>query len=234
MAERVKRGIHGAGVMKGEMQCSRKWLLMCILLVWCGSLGCLHRQGGGGTSMGSPGVGKAAAVVSPLVSRVDQRARLIEVNSLEINPPVVHATIKGRSLSPEEVQAMIIRVAQQIMTLKVTSGKAGVRGTTDSILRTEITQFQERNGSAFGGEPATVSFRMEIVDRARLKPIWEAQYFYRQEALSENLLRLGERIGPSGAGAGWVSGQVLLERGISASLEDFNRRREQQFLAQGK
>lgn len=184
--------------------------------------------------MGSSGVGKAAAVVNPLVSRVDQRERLIEVNSLEVSPPVVHASIKGRSLSAEEVQAIIMRVAHEIMTLKLVPGKAGARGTTDAILRTEITQFQERNGSAFGGEPATVSFKMEIVDRARLEPIWEAQYFYRQEALSENLLRLGERIGPAGAGAGWVSGQVLLERGISASLEDFNRRREQQFLAQGK
>jgi len=220
--------------MKFETRPSGGWLVAAVVIIGVGSVGCFRRPTTIGTSAGSGNTTKTSAVVSPLVSQVEKRERLLEVSSLEIAPPTVNANVKLVTLSAEEAQAVIVRTAQEIMTLKITSGKAGARGTTDAILRTDITQFQERNGSAFGGEPATVSFRMEIFARARPEPIWEAQYFYRQEALTDNLLRLGERIGPSGEGAGWASGQVLFERGISAALQDFNRRREQQFVAVSK
>jgi hypothetical protein len=65
-------------------------------------------------------------------------------------------------------------------------------------------------------------------------PVWEAQYYYHQEALSDNWLRIGDRLGSSGTGAGWASGEALLQRGISAALEDFNKRREQQFVVTGR
>ena len=158
--------------MKVELWRLNKCFLLCLAIVWSGVLGCSPRTIGSGVSTRSSGLGRNSAVVNPLVSRVGQNERLIEVNSLEIAPPTVHSSLKGRALSQEEVQAIIMRAAREIMTLKVIPSGAGSKGTTDSILRTEITQYQDRDGSAFGGEPATVSFKMEIVDRARLAPIW--------------------------------------------------------------
>jgi hypothetical protein len=129
---------------------------------------------------------------------------------------------------------MVARTAREVMTLKIVDPserrEQGVPK-ADGILRTEIVQFQDRQGSAIGGEPATVSFRMSVVSAATNAQIWDAQYFYRQEPLSDNLLKLRDRLGTSGSGAGWVSGHGLLQRGFSAAIEDFNRRREQQFLA---
>ena len=194
------------------------------------------------------GTGRGAGVATPrastqstdghLTSKVHRPSLMVSVNSIEILPPVVHASRRGRVPSPEEVQAMVQRTALEIMTLKITTAKAGgaarSRAEVDGLLRTEVTQYQEREGSSVGGEPATVSFKMTIVSGSDAQPIWEAQYYYRQEALSENLLRIGDRLGPSGTGAGWASGSALLQRGIATALEDFNRRREQQFVSAGR
>jgi hypothetical protein len=64
--------------------------------------------------------------------------------------------------------------------------------------------------------------------------MWSAQYFLKQEAVSENLLRLGERVGPSGLGVGWRRAQEVFEKGVSAALTDLNSQREKQFLAKDR
>jgi hypothetical protein len=203
----------------------------------CSACQTSHRGGTVGASVASP----RASVQSSdghLTAKVHRPSLMVSVNSIEILPPVVHASRKGRVPSPDEVQAVIQRTAHEIMTLKITTAKAGVaargRGGADGLLRTELTQYQEREGSSVGGEPATVSFKMTILSGQDGLPIWEAQYYYRQEALSENLLRIGDRLGPSGTGPGWVSGGALLQRGVATALEDFNRRREQQFVSAGR
>jgi hypothetical protein len=163
---------------------------------------------------------------------------LVAINSIEIASPQISASRKGRVPTQDEVQDMILRTAQEIMTLKITAAKSSKGGRApsgvDGVLRMELTQFQDRQGSSLGGEPATVSFHMTLVPSRGGSPVWEARYYYHQEALSDNWLRLGDRLGSSGTGAGWASGEALLQRGISAAIEDFNKRREQQFVASGQ
>lgn len=174
----------------------------------------------------------AKTVASPLIVSGTRGDLLKGINSIEIATPILPGN-SARVLSHDEVRAMITRTAREVMTLKIIdSGDRRDQGTSnaDGVLRTEIVQFQDRQGSAIGGEPATVSFRMSVVSSSRKETVWDAQYYYRQEPLSDNLLKLGDRLGSSGSGAGWVSGHGLLQRGISAAIEDFNRRREQQFL----
>jgi hypothetical protein len=100
----------------------------------------------------------------------------------------------------------------------------------DAVLKTELLRFEDRQGSAVGGDPAIVSFRMTLQAVPSGAEVWGAQYFYRQEAVSENLLRIKERIGPAGLGAGWRSAQDLFQRGVQEALQDFSNRREQRFL----
>lgn len=174
----------------------------------------------------------AKTVASPLTVSAARGDLLKGINSLEIAAPVLPGN-SSRVLSHDEVRAMITRTAREVMTLKIVDlGDRRDQGSAkaDGVLRTEIVQFQDRQGSAIGGEPATVSFRMSVVSSSAKETVWDAQYFYRQEPLSDNLLKLGDRLGAAGSGAGWVSGHGLLQRGISAAIEDFNRRREQQFL----
>ncbi|MEY4701295.1 MAG: hypothetical protein RL326_1482 [Pseudomonadota bacterium] len=174
----------------------------------------------------------AKTVVSPLIVGATRGDLLKGINSIEIAVPILPGN-SARVLSHDEVRAMLARTAREVMTLKIVDSgdrRDQAAAKADGLLRTEIVQFQDRQGSAIGGEPATVSFRMSVVSSPGKEPVWDAQYFYRQEPLSDNLLKLGDRLGSAGSGAGWVSGHELLQRGISAAIEDFNRRREQQFL----
>jgi hypothetical protein len=140
---------------------------------------------------------------------------------------------------------MVEQVARETMTLKVSttgaSSAAGRRGdpskgsaAADAVLVTELLRFEERQGSAIGGEPAVVSFRMSLRAAPAGTEVWGAQYFYRQEAVSENLLRLNERVGSSGYGAGWRSANELFKRGVGAALQDFNNQREKRFLTSSR
>jgi len=175
----------------------------------------------------------ARTVAAPLTSHVARGELLKGINSLEIAMPVLPSGI-SRSLSHEDARAMVTRTAREVLTLKLLDAQSAREISArraDGILKTEIVQYQDRQGSAIGGEPATVSLRMSVVSSSDNFVVWDAQYFYRQEPLTDNLLKLGDRLGTSGSGAGWISGPGLLQRGFTAALEDFNRRREQQFLA---
>ena len=207
-----------------------------LVLVSAHSSGCHNRtggrRGGGGSTQVANGLA-ARTVATPLVSNVFQAERLKGINSLEIDTPVLPSGAAS-SLTHEDVSAMLSRTAHEVLTLKIFEHRAQgdtKGGRADGILKTEIVQYRDRQGSAIGGEPATVSFRMSVVSSVDRKAVWDAQYFYRQEPLSENLLKIGDRLGASGSGAGWISGHGLLQKGLSAALEDFSRRREQQFLS---
>jgi hypothetical protein len=72
------------------------------------------------------------------------------------------------------------------------------------------------------------------VKRAKDKiNVWQASYVNRQEALSDNLLKIGQRIGAGGTGAGFVGAEALFRLGVNDSLQDFNRRRDAQFQTDG-
>jgi hypothetical protein len=104
----------------------------------------------------------------------------------------------------------------------------------DAVLHTELLRFEERQGSAIGGEPAVISFKMTMKTGASGVEVWSAQYFFRQEALSENLLRINERIGKDGLGAGWRSANDVFQRGVSAALQDFSSQRERRYLVSSR
>jgi len=175
----------------------------------------------------------ARTVAAPLTTNIARGELLKGINSLEIAIPVLPSGV-SRSLSHEDARAMVARTAREVLTLKLIDSQSAndkyIRR-ADGILKTEIVQYQDRQGSAIGGEPATVSLRMSVVSSSDSSVVWDTQYFYRQEPLTDNLLKLGDRLGTSGSGAGWISGPGLLRRGFATALEDFNRRREQQFLA---
>lgn len=209
--------------------------LLCLLAVGCAATG--RARLGGGPSAQEP----RGLVAPPLTAHLIDPSALSAVNSIAIaRPAFMDANAQG-GLSADDLSVVIERIAREKMTLKVLSASRGARikaasdvpAQADAVLRTEILRFDERQGSAFGGDPATVSFRMNLESYAKAIPMWSAQYFLRQEALSENLLRLGERVGPAGLGAGWKSAQEVFERGVAAALADLNIQRERQFLAKG-
>ena len=102
----------------------------------------------------------------------------------------------------------------------------------DALLTTALVEYEEVEGSSVGGEPATVSFVMGVVSLPDGKEVWRGTYFFRQEPLTNNWLRLGERVSRDGSGVGWRSARAELERGLAGALSDFGNRRTEQFLSQ--
>ena len=109
------------------------------------------------------------------------------------------------------------------------SKNVGGKAQVDSVLRTDIVTMDDLKGSSVGGEPARVAFRMGIYSGTDQRPVWQANYVYQQEAMADNWLKLGDRLGRDGSGAGWITAQEIFKRGVTQSLEDFNRRRDSQF-----
>ena len=183
--------------------------------------------------------GQGSMISSPLSAAVLRPDLLSSVNSIEVAQPVIKPSGITGTISPQDAYVTISNVARETMTLKVMGGEAGrnvsggvaVNSSADAVLRTEILRFEERSGSAFGGEPAVVSFRMTMYSPRVRVDMWTAQYFLKQEALSENLLRIGERVGPGGLGAGWSTAHEVFKKGIRGALQDFNSQREQRFVA---
>ncbi len=206
----------------------------CVVAIGCASVDGSRARATAGSA------GTRAVVASPLTAQLLDSDVLASVNSIAIAPPSFGSSASAGALSADEANSVIERIAREKMTLKVVSSQRGKTGLSqeafaqaDAVLRTEILRFDRRQGSAIGGEPAVVSFRMNLEPRGRRSPMWSAQYFLRQEAVSENLLRLGERVGSAGLGAGWNSAQEVFERGVGAALADLNAQRERQFLATG-
>lgn len=179
--------------------------------------------------------GLSSPIVSPLEVRVDNPARLTSISSLGVAQPVLAPSISDQSITAVGLQELIQDRADEILGMKVLkadpgSAATGAKGArADSILKTDLLTFRDRQGSRVGGEPATVAFVMSIQRVADGQEVWQAKYFFRQEALSENWLKLGQRFGSDGTGAGWISGREVLDRGLSAALRDFAARRDEQF-----
>jgi hypothetical protein len=161
-----------------------------------------------------------------LAATVDDPKRLLSVNALKIERPVfLGVTQSGAS---EDGLLVIVReVAEQTLSMKVVEGAKG--GAADSVLKTEIVSMEDLKGSSVGGIPARVAFRMAVYSGKGSDPVWQAQYAYQQEGMAENWLKLGDRLGPDGSGAGWITAQEIFRRGVTQSLQDFNTRRDLQF-----
>ena len=209
--------------------------LVCGVAVTAVLVGCMSTARPSRTVSGSA-ASQSAMVAAPLkVQLIDARS-LAAINSIAIERPSVVTGVVAGPLSMDEAKAVIDRTARETMTLKVVSasqpgsGRVSPAMDADAILRTEILRFDQRQGSAVGGEPAVVSFRMNLESAGKRGAVWSAQYFLKQEAVSENLLRLGERMGPSGSGVGWSSAREVFEKGVRAALSDLNVQREKQFL----
>ena len=174
-------------------------------------------------------------VVSPLAAQVDDTRQLLSINSLAIAKPT-YLTASPTTISEDSLLQVVREVASETLSMKLVSGDVGAEKKSvvaDGVLRTEVLELEALRGSSVGGEPAAVSMRMLVVRKGESRPVWQASYVYRQEQLSDNWLKIGDRIGRGGTGPGWVSAQDLFKRGVTEALEDFNRRRDAQFQSEG-
>lgn len=220
--------------------------------LFTGALGCASTGRRDSATHSKRGTG---TVASPLAVTVENPRALAGINSLALFPPVFSPAARDVKIDKNSVAELVESVAVQELDLKVLGnewfarsglqsdslsassgaltdlqkrsvGKAGA----DGVLLTELLEYVDRVGSSVGGEPAAVAFRLSVVSVAEGKLVWQGTYSLRQEALTDNLLKIGDRLGKDGTGAGWSSGNTMLQNGLIEALRDFRSRREQQFL----
>lgn len=171
-------------------------------------------------------------VVSPLSTQVGDPRLLLSINSLRVDKPVFTGASRT-GLSEDGLLSVVREVADETLSMKIVDSEDAARPTprskADGVLKTEILALEDLKGSSVGGDPAKVAFRMSVSPTAGGAPVWQAHYFYHQEPLADNWLKIGERVGRDGSGAGWASAETLFRRGVTASLQDFNSRRDAQF-----
>jgi hypothetical protein len=212
---------------------------LCVLLV--AMTACMNVSSKGSSQLRR--VANPTEIAAPLTSHSAHPELLPSINSIQIAKPVVVSSSGHVQISADDAQALIEQVARETMTLKIVGasspalkGKGAAEGNrtstkADAELVTEVLRYEDRSGSAIGGEPAVISFRMAVKSLPGGQEVWGGQYFYKQEALSENLLKIGERMGKNGLGAGWRTAHDIFRIGVSTALGDFSAKREQRFMA---
>jgi len=219
------------------------WLVSAVVV-------CISLDLSGCSQIGTGGQQRARRAINPvevsppLTSHSARPELLAGINSIEIAKPSITSSTGSVAIEPADAQRMIEQTARETMTLKIstpgssegaaTMRRAAGKSSTDAVLYTDLLRFEERQGSAVGGDPAVVSFKMSMRTVPTGLEVWSAQYFFRQEALSENLLRINERLGKGGLGAGWRSAHDVFQKGVSAALQDFNNQREQRYLVSSR
>lgn len=196
-----------------------KSLIACVMVTLV-CVACAPNGSQGRSNTGSP-------VVAPLAVKVPNPARLTSISALRILPPAVSSSVTESSITVKGLQEIVEARADEALSMKVVPADGVAK--TDAVLKTEVLSYRERKGSAIGGEPATVAFLMTISRSSDGAVVWQANYFYQQEALSDNWLKIGQRFGSNGTGAGWVSATELFQRGVSGAFEDLAARRDEQF-----
>lgn len=199
------------------------------LVITASVVSCAQQGPRGGFASGhTGGSGSASPVASPLSIKVANPSSLTSISSLRVLLPTVSPSVANSTFTVQGLQELLERRADEALSMKVVS--AGAAAKADSVLKTEVLTYQERQGSKFGGEPATVSFLMTVSRASDGAQVWQANYFFRQEALSDNWLKIGQRYGANGTGSGWLSARELFDRGVSGALADLAARRDEQFV----
>jgi hypothetical protein len=100
----------------------------------------------------------------------------------------------------------------------------------DSVLFTEVTSYVERQGSRIGTSvPAKIDFNQKLIRRIDNKVLWMSSFHFRDRALSENLLQIGNRLDYSGDSVGWLQASKVIEDGFIKSARKLNELRLEQF-----
>ena len=85
-----------------------------------------------------------------------------------------------------------------------------------------IYTFRERVGTAFGVEqPAAVAFELNLVNVSTGAVIWQADFDETQQALNDNLLKIGEFFRRKGR---WISAQEMAFQAIDDLMKKFDPR----------
>lgn len=193
------------------------------------------------------GPGKAV----PVSAQVEQElpGAILSVHSVYIAPVTFEQGVKNTQALSEILTGTVRRDARKSLDIEVLEAEAAepaFKGTSvqafiqearrygetlgaEAVLFTQVQQFTTRIGSAAAAERgAHVAFTMELRSVSGGDVVWKGSYSFRDQALSQNFLRLGERVKEEGR-SGWWTAEELFDRGAGELLTRLQNDRIQQF-----
>ena len=170
-------------------------------------------------------------------------ADLVTINTIVVAPVFFDASIdvnldsgSRQSLTDEVFQAFTSEVGTEVLRSplsqvdKAKPLSAAGQLDADAVLITAMHGYQERRGSQVGvSQPASVDFTMRLLRKTDGKELWNAVYHFRDQSLSENLLKLPDRL-EGGDGVGWKKAREILQGGLRGAARELADARTAQFI----
>lgn len=106
--------------------------------------------------------------------------------------------------------------------------KAAASADADTVLFARVDRFIDRNGTTIGSsQGAEVALTISLRRIADRREIWTRSFGYRDQALSDNLLKLPSRRAQQqeAASAGWLSAEQLFNNGVRELARTLRRER---------
>ena len=195
------------------------------------------------------GVHLVEASQPPLISRSTVPADFVRVNTVALLPPELDRTVRQVVGGDKDLLSLLEDAAAtgaefQIVpesklkeALKGHSNtsddakKVGLKVGADALLITKLLRYEDRVGSSVGADsPAKVDFAMSLVRVSDGKLLWDGNYHFGDQALSENLLKIKDHFGTDGKAKGWRTARELLTDGFRAAFKDIAEKRRAAFV----
>ncbi|MBN8549169.1 MAG: hypothetical protein J0M12_07650 [Deltaproteobacteria bacterium] len=218
----------------------KRVLFSLIAIVFCGAC-----------QRGGSDVPAHAFVVPNLLAQSEMPRDLLKINSLAVLPAQISPQVQYPEGWESTVTQELNQAAREQLDLSLIAEsdvqsafksapvrqplspeeatKLGKRLGADGLLSTTILHYVKRVGSAVGATtPAGVDFSMSLIRASDGKEVWAASYHFQDEALSENLFKVKERMN-DGQGPGWRRADDLMAGGFRSALSDLSTKRLAQF-----
>ena len=169
-------------------------------------------------------------VIAVMPLEADTASNLLPNSFSELNQSLVQAVQRGTSLEitnvtrTEAMNNAVKGVAGSAVSMRERACQVGKAVQAQGVLFGVVTKYEESSGSRFGADKlARAGFRLWLVEPATNKLLWTASYENEEQPLSDNLLRLREKVR---SGVGFRSATELAKFGFDSAAKDLQSRRE--------
>lgn len=207
--------------------------LVCGLVIVFGLMGCAS----GGKS---PRQDRLRLVEPRLQVQFSDSERLLRTNLIAVAPVRYNprlTDVRGLEARIQEMLTAQVKKNLRVETVFIKPdqmiAQGDIRQAAESIganglLVVDLREYREREGSEIGASRgAEVGFYLALSAVVSGEPVWRANYFFQDKALTDNLLEAPKRL--KKGEARWVSALSALERGFSEALSKLEAERVSQF-----
>ena len=190
--------------------------------------------------------GPGSVTPKHLQTQVLNSSGLAKVQAVEVTPlnsiPVLSSgelrsiKVLAESVVRSELHLEIVRELDRSSDgRRGEAGAGGALGKENNVppgarLSTTITAFTDLVGGSFGGDQtAEVGIEVVLVSSSEGLKLWQGSYYFKDQPLSNNWFRIGDRLSGGGAGMRFRTAPQLFEKGYRELIEQLSSDREALF-----